>query len=105
DAVEVQVLRAVLGLRLARIPVSASKSQLGHTLGAAGALEAVITVLALDEGFIPPTIGLQVPDPVCADLDLVPAPGRRARLGVALSSSAGFGGHNVTLVLARPDAA
>jgi 3-oxoacyl-[acyl-carrier-protein] synthase II len=105
DAVEVAVLRAVFGERLARIPVSSSKSQLGHCLGAAGALEAVVTVLALEESLLPPTAGLRTPDPAWADLDLVPLHGRRVPLGVAVSSSYGFGGHNVTLVLARPERA
>jgi 3-oxoacyl-[acyl-carrier-protein] synthase II len=104
DVVEMSVLRAVLGARLARIPVSSSKSQLGHTLGAAGALEAVVTVLALGEGFLPPTIGLREPDEAWADVDLVTEPGRQAPLGVAVSSSYGFGGHNVTLVFGREDA-
>ncbi len=103
DAVEVSVLRAVLGPRLPRIPVSSTKSQLGHCLGAAGAVEAVVTVLALDEGIVPPTVNLRAPDPAWADLDLARTPGRRAPLGTALSSSYGFGGHNVTLVLARAE--
>ena len=101
DAVEVDVLRAGLGARAGRVPVSSSKSQLGHCLGAAGALEAVVTVLALADGVLPPTVGLRQPE--WADLDFVPVAGRRASLGVALSSSYGFGGHNVTLVLARAD--
>jgi 3-oxoacyl-[acyl-carrier-protein] synthase II len=105
DAVEVAVLRRALGTRLARVPVSSSKSQLGHCLGAAGALESVVTALALRDGFLPPTIGLREPDPDCGDLDFVATPGRRATLGVALSSSYGFGGHNVTLVLGRAEAA
>src|SRR5207247_817027 len=83
---------AVLGPRLARVPVSATKSQLGHCLGAAGAIEAAVTVLALDEGIVPPTVGLRAPDPAWDDLDLVSTPGRRAPLGAALSSSYGFGG-------------
>jgi 3-oxoacyl-[acyl-carrier-protein] synthase II len=103
DAVEVRVLRDVLGAHLARVPVSASKSQLGHCLGAAGALETVVTVLALDEGILPPTVSLRDADPACADLDLVRTPGRRARLGVALTSSYGFGGHNVTIALGRAE--
>jgi 3-oxoacyl-[acyl-carrier-protein] synthase II len=101
DAVEVAALRAVLGRRLSTVPVSSTKSQLGHCLGAAGAIEAVVTVLALDEGIVPPTVGLAHPDPAWADLDLVPAAGRRRPLRVAVSSSYGFGGHNVSLVLAR----
>jgi 3-oxoacyl-[acyl-carrier-protein] synthase II len=101
DAVEVAVLRAVLGSRLGRVPVSSTKSQVGHTLGAAGALEAVVTVLALETGILPPTLGLRARDPGFGDLDLVPTAGRRLPLVVAASSSYGFGGHNVTLILAR----
>src|SRR5439155_1016930 len=65
--------------------------------------EAAVTVLALDEGIVPPTVGLRAPDPAWADLDLVCTPGRRAPLGAALTSSYGFGGHNVTLVLGRAE--
>src|SRR4029077_3551857 len=101
DAVEVAVLRTALGARIARVPISSTKSQVGHTLGAAGAIEAAVTVLALEEGLLPPTVSLREPDPAWADLDLVSAPGRHLPLGVALTSSYGFGGHNVTLVLAR----
>jgi len=101
DAVEIGVLRRVFGRRLGRLPVSSTKSQLGHCLGAAGAVEAVATVLALRDGLLPPTVNLRHPDPAWDDLDLVPAAGRRASLGVAVSSSYGFGGHNVSLVLGR----
>jgi len=104
DAVEMSVLRAVLGTRLARVPVSSSKSQFGHTLGAAGALEAVVTVLALTHGILPPTLGVREPDEAWADVDVVAEPGRRAALATAITSSYGFGGHNVTLVLGRGDA-
>ena len=101
DEVEVRVLRAVFGDRLPRIPVSSTKAQLGHCLGAAGAVEAVVTVLALDRSLVPATPTLREPDPGWSDLDLVPTAGRRQPLEVALSSSYGFGGHNVTLVLGR----
>jgi 3-oxoacyl-[acyl-carrier-protein] synthase II len=103
DEVEVGVLRAVFGARLPRVPVSSTKSQLGHCLGAAGAIEAVTTVVALADGILPSTVTLRTPDPAWQDLDLVPTPGRRAPLGIAVSSSYGFGGHNVTLVFARPE--
>jgi 3-oxoacyl-[acyl-carrier-protein] synthase II len=103
DAVEAVVLRTVLGRRLERIPVSSSKSQFGHTLAAAGALEAVVTTLAIRDGILPPTLGLRAPDPAWAGIDLVTEAGRQASLGAAVSSSYGFGGHNVTLVLARGD--
>jgi 3-oxoacyl-[acyl-carrier-protein] synthase II len=101
DAVEVSVLRDVLGARLGRVPISATKSQVGHCLAAAGAIETVVTVLALAEGVVPPTPSLRVPDPAWADLDFVPHAGRRQALGVGVSLSAGFGGHNVALVLSR----
>lgn len=101
DAIEVAVLRAVLGDRLPRVPVSSTKAQVGHCLAAAGAVEAVVTVLALAQGLVPPTAGLAGVDPDFADLDLVPVPGRRQPLGIAVSSSFGFGGHNVTLVFGR----
>lgn len=104
DAVEMRVLRAALGAHLARVPVSSTKSQLGHTLGAAGALEAVVTALALEHGILPPTVSLGEPDPTWADVDLVTTPGRRQAIATALTSSFGFGGHNVTLVLGRTGA-
>jgi 3-oxoacyl-[acyl-carrier-protein] synthase II len=97
------VLRAVFGARLPSVPVSSTKSQLGHCLGAAGAIEAVTTVVALADGILPSTVTLRTPDPAWQDLDLVPTPGRRVPLGIAVSSSYGFGGHNVTLVFARPE--
>jgi 3-oxoacyl-[acyl-carrier-protein] synthase II len=101
DEAEVRVLRAVFRDRLPRIPVSSTKAQLGHCLGAAGAVEAVVTVLALDGSLLPATATLREPDPAWSDLDLVPTAGRRQPLEVALTSSYGFGGHNVTLVLGR----
>jgi 3-oxoacyl-[acyl-carrier-protein] synthase II len=101
DAVEIAVLRAALGPRLTRIPVSSTKSQIGHCLGAAGAIEAVVTVIALEDGVVPATVTLREPDPAWADLDLVRRPGRRGALGAALTSSYGFGGHDVTLALGR----
>lgn len=104
DETEIAALRAVLGARLPRIPVSSTKSQVGHCLGAAGALEAAVTVTALTDGIVPATVTLRTPEPVWEDLDLVPRAGRRQPLGIAVSSSYGFGGHNVTLVLARPEA-
>ena len=80
--------------------VSSTKSMTGHLLGAAGAVEAIFTALALKDGFIPATIGYQVPDPAC-DLDVVPNRGREADLRIALSNSLGFGGHNATIVLKK----
>jgi 3-oxoacyl-[acyl-carrier-protein] synthase II len=104
DEAEVAALRAVFGRRLARVPVSSSKSQIGHCLAAAGALEAIVTITALDEGVVPATVTFRESDAAWGDMDFVPTPGRRAPLGVAVSSSYGFGGHNVSLVLAHPEA-
>ena len=72
----------------------------GHTLGAAGAIEAAICLLAMREGVLPPTINQEVRDPEC-DLDYIPNRSRKAQVAVSLSNSMGFGGHNVALVLAR----
>jgi 3-oxoacyl-[acyl-carrier-protein] synthase II len=81
-------------------PVSSTKSMTGHLLGAAGAIEAIICALAVREGFIPPTINYQVPDPDC-NLDVVPNIGREQALKYALSNSLGFGGHNAALLIGR----
>ena len=100
DACETAAIRTVFGPRADSLAVSSTKSMTGHLLGAAGAVEAIFTVLALAEGFIPATIGYQVPDPAC-DLDIVPNTGRRANLRTALSNSLGFGGHNAAIVLKK----
>ncbi|MCI7443649.1 MAG: beta-ketoacyl-[acyl-carrier-protein] synthase II, partial [Clostridium sp.] len=85
-----------------KIPVSSTKSMTGHLLGGAGAIEAVACIKALQDGFIPPTIGLENPDDGL-DLDYVPKVGRKADLKYALTNSLGFGGHNVTLVFKKWD--
>jgi 3-oxoacyl-[acyl-carrier-protein] synthase II len=100
DRVETLALKAVFGSRVP--PVSSTKSMTGHTLGAAGALEAVFCVLALRDQLLPPTVNQEHPDPEC-DLDYVPNQARRAGIEVVLSNSFGFGGHNATLVIAGPD--
>jgi 3-oxoacyl-[acyl-carrier-protein] synthase II len=100
DPTEVEALKAVLGPRAYEIPVSSTKSGTGHTIGAAGALEAVATLVAMRDGFIPPTLNLDEPDPRC-DLDHVPLTAREGAYDVALSNSFAFGGHNVALVLRR----
>ena len=100
DAGETTAIRQVFGSRADRLMVSSTKSMTGHMLGAAGAVEAVITALALRDGFVPPTIHYQVPDEAC-DLDVVPNEGRPAELRCALSNSLGFGGHNATIALRR----
>jgi 3-oxoacyl-[acyl-carrier-protein] synthase II len=73
---------------------------IGHTLGAAGALEAAITVMALHHGVLPPTINLESPDPAC-DLDYVPGAAREAKIEAAISNSFGFGGHNCVLCFSK----
>ncbi len=80
-----------------KVPVSSTKSMTGHLLGAAGAVEAVVCVKAIKEGFVPPTVGLNNPDEEC-DLDYVPNKGRNANLSYVMSNSLGFGGHNASLI-------
>ncbi|MDR6952909.1 nodulation protein E [Ancylobacter sp. 3268] len=100
DKTETAALRLVFGAHLDRLPISSSKSQYGHTMNASGALDCVTTVLALREGFLPPTMGFTTPDPDC-DLDCVPNAARAAAPQVALSSSFAFGGLNAVLALKR----
>ncbi|MFN3374668.1 MAG: beta-ketoacyl-ACP synthase II, partial [Chloroflexus sp.] len=100
DPVETTAIKQVFGGREQSPPVSASKSQFGHLLGAAGAIEAVVTVLAMQHNILPATINLQQPDPNC-DLDYVPNQPRPATIEVALSNSFGFGGHNVCLAFRK----
>jgi 3-oxoacyl-[acyl-carrier-protein] synthase II len=100
DEYETQAIKTVFGEHAYKVPVSSTKSMIGHLLGAAGAIEAAFCVLAIQEGVIPPTINYQTPDPAC-DLDYVPNTAREARVDVALTNSLGFGGHNATLVFKR----
>jgi 3-oxoacyl-(acyl-carrier-protein) synthase len=97
DRTETVVIKHVFGDRAMQIPVSASKSMIGHLLGAAGSIQAVIAILALNHGVIPPTINLTRPDPEC-DLDYVPNQARRVKIRTAMSNSFGFGGHNSVLI-------
>ncbi len=100
DLCETRALKAVFGARAGEVPVSSIKSMLGHTNGAASAIEAVACVLALERQEVPPTANLTEPDPEC-DLDYVPGTGRSHPVDVCLNLSAGFGGFNVCLVLRR----
>ncbi len=100
DAGETAAVKLVFGDWARRLAISSTKSMTGHMLGAAGAVEALISVLALRDGFIPPTIHYQIPDPAC-DLDVVPNVGRAASLRYALSNSLGFGGHNASVLFKR----
>ena len=100
DSGETAAIKTVFGDHAKELLVSSTKSMTGHMLGAAGAVEAVFTALALRDGFAPATINYQVPDAAC-DLDVVPNVGREVPLGYALSNSLGFGGHNASILLKR----
>jgi 3-oxoacyl-[acyl-carrier-protein] synthase II len=103
DSAETRALKLALGEEHAyQVPVSSTKSETGHLLGAAGALETIITVLAMRDSYLPPTINQTDADPDC-DLDYIPNVGREADVDVALTNSFGFGGHNAVLVLRRWD--
>ena len=103
DQHETEALKLVFGSHARRLAVSSIKSMTGHLIGAAGALEAVATVLAIREGLVPPTINLDLADPAC-DLDYVPNQARRMPVGAALSNSFGFGGTNAILAFTRESA-
>src|SRR5919197_154899 len=100
DAAETKAIKDVFGAHAYRLAVSSTKSMMGHTFGAAGAIEAMMCVLALHEGVIPPTINYWQPDPDC-DLDYVPNEAREAKLDVALSNAMGLAGHNGCVLLGR----
>jgi 3-oxoacyl-[acyl-carrier-protein] synthase II len=102
DKSETTAIKTVFGETAYNIPVSSTKSMTGHLLGAAGTLEAMFCIRALQEETLPPTINYQTPDPEC-DLDYVPNEARHVRFDYALSNSFGFGGHNACLILGRPD--
>jgi 3-oxoacyl-[acyl-carrier-protein] synthase II len=100
DANETTAIKKVFGEHAAKLAVSSTKSMTGHLLGAAGAVEGIYTVLALQQGIVPPTINYEIPDPVC-DLDYVPNTPRKAEIDVALSNSFGFGGTNACVIFRR----
>jgi 3-oxoacyl-[acyl-carrier-protein] synthase II len=100
DRVETRAIKAVFGEHAYKVPISSTKSMMGHLIGAGGAVEAAICVMVIQKGIIPPTINLTHPDPEC-DLDYVPNVARQARVSTALSNSFGFGGHNSALVFGR----
>jgi 3-oxoacyl-[acyl-carrier-protein] synthase II len=100
DAAETRAIKEVFGEHAYRLAVSSTKSMLGHCFGAAGAIEAMMCVLALHEGVLPPTINYEVPDPEC-DLDYVPNEARRVQVDVALSNAMGLGGHNGCVLFGR----
>ncbi len=100
DVSETRAVKMVFGAHAYRVPISSTKSMTGHLMGAAGAIEAVFTVLTLRDQILPPTINYETPDPEC-DLDYVPNQARPASVEVAMSNSFGFGGHNGVLIFRR----
>ena len=104
DLAETKAIKDVFGDHAYELAVSSTKSVLGHMFGAAGAIEALMCVLALHEGVLPPTINYRTPDPEC-DLDYVPNEARRVQVDVALSNAMGLGGHNACVLVGRVDEA
>jgi len=100
DTIETKAIKAVFGDRARQVPVSSTKSMTGHAIGAAGALEAMICIMALNANVIPPTINLDTPDPAC-DLDYVPHQAREKPLNLVMSNSFAFGGQNSVLVFRK----
>jgi 3-oxoacyl-[acyl-carrier-protein] synthase II len=100
DAMETRAIKTVFGDYAYRVPISSTKSMLGHLIGCAGAAETLVCILSIMNGIIPPTINYDHPDPDC-DLDYVPNVARKAEVNIALSNSFGFGGHNSVLILRR----
>jgi 3-oxoacyl-[acyl-carrier-protein] synthase II len=101
DAAETRMIKLALGDDVAhKVPISSTKGATGHCLGAAGAVEAIFSLLAIRDGVLPPTINLETSDPTC-DLDYIPNEARRAEVRTAVSNSFGFGGHNASIVLRR----
>ena len=100
DAGETAAVKLAFGEHAKELAISSTKSMTGHLLGASGAVEAVFTAMALHDGFIPATLGYQVPDEAC-DLDVVPNHGREAAIRYAMSNSLGFGGHNASILLKK----
>ena len=100
DAAETAAIKTVFGERAYRLPINSTKSMLGHMLGAAGAIEAIVSVKTIETGKIHPTINYEFVDPVC-DLDYVPNCARLADVRVAMSNSYGFGGHNAVVIFKK----
>ncbi|MDQ3444387.1 MAG: beta-ketoacyl-ACP synthase II [Chloroflexota bacterium] len=102
DELETVAIKTAFGDAACHLPISSTKSRTGHLLGAAGALEAVIVIQALEDDLLPSTLNLKTPDPAC-DLDYIPGSSRSAPIDLAMTNSMGFGGHNVSLVFRGPD--
>ena len=99
DAAETQAIKTVFGEHAKKVAISSTKSSLGHSLGASGGIELVVTTVALNRGIVPPTINLDDPDPAC-DLDYTPNVPKERKIRAAMSNSFGFGGHNASLLIA-----
>ena len=97
---EVAAVKKVFGDHAYKLAMSSTKSMHGHTLGAAGAIESLICILAMRDGIMPPTINLDNPDPAC-DLNHVPNVAEKRELDIVLNNSFGFGGHNVSLIMKK----
>ena len=100
DSLETMAIKQVFGHHAYSIPVSSTKSMVGHAMGAAGAIEALSTVLTIENSIIPPTINLNTPDPAC-DLDYVPNVARKKEVNIAMSNSFGLGGQNACVVFGK----
>jgi len=102
DITETKAIKLALGDYAYKVPISSNKSEIGHTLGAAGAIESIFTILSIENGIIPPTINYETPDPEC-DLDYVPNVARTKEINVAMKNGFGFGGHNAVLIFRRSE--
>ena len=100
DSIETLAIKRTFGDAAYTVPISSTKSMMGHLIAAAGSVEAIVCLLTIRDGMLPPTINLENPDPEC-DLDYIPNEARRKQVDVALSNSFGFGGQNITLILRR----
>ena len=100
DSVETLAIKKTFGPTAFKVPISSTKSMMGHLIAAAGSVEAIVCLLTIRDGVLPPTINLDNPDPDC-DLDYIPHVARRQAVDVALSNSFGFGGQNIALILRR----
>jgi 3-oxoacyl-[acyl-carrier-protein] synthase II len=100
DSIETLAIKRVFGEAAYRVPISSTKSMMGHLIAAAGSVEAIVCLLSIRDGVLPPTVNLDNPDPDC-DLDYIPHVARRKHVDIALSNSFGFGGQNITLILRR----
>ena len=102
DKVETLAIKKTFGELAYKIPISSTKSMMGHLIAAAGATELIVCLLAMRDGVLPPTINYETPDPEC-DLDYIPNESREGKCQMTLSNSFGFGGQNISLILSRDD--